>query len=208
MPRKGENIYKRKDGRWEGSYIKARSKTGKAVYGYVYAPTYKEAKRKRSQAIINIEANQTTIRKVPETTMPTCFIRKLANDWMNSIQSQIKKSSYVKYYNILHTYILPEFDNVPLSELTSSPWQFIRRRTFTKDSSGYSVSDEKSAQICPDSGISAAKYRKGDHHPPDCAGYSRNSAFLSGHSLPISLCQYVRTQSWDSAVSFYGNAGW
>ena len=120
MPRKGENIYKRKDGRWEGRYIKARSKTGKAVYGYVYAPTYKEAKRKRSQAIINIEANQTTICKVPETTMPTCFIRKLANDWMNSIQSQIKKSSYVKYYNILHTYILPEFDNVPLSELTSS----------------------------------------------------------------------------------------
>ena len=99
---------------------KARSKTGKAVYGYVYAPTYKEAKRKRSQAIINIEANQTTICKVSETTMPTCFIRKLANDWMNSIQSQIKKSSYVKYYNILHTYILPEFDNVPLSELTSS----------------------------------------------------------------------------------------
>ena len=120
MPRKGENIYKRKDGRWEGRYIKARSKTGKAVYGYVYAPTYKEAKRKRSQAIINIEANQTTICKVSETTMPTCFIRKLANDWMNSIQSQIKKSSYVKYYNILHTYILPEFDNVPLSELTSS----------------------------------------------------------------------------------------
>ena len=72
MPRKGENIYKRKDGRWEGRYIKARSKTGKAVYGYVYAPTYKEAKRKRSQAIINIEANQTTICKVPETTMPTC----------------------------------------------------------------------------------------------------------------------------------------
>ena len=36
MPRKGENIYKRKDGRWEGRYIKARSKTGKAVYGYVY----------------------------------------------------------------------------------------------------------------------------------------------------------------------------
>ena len=49
MPRKGENIYKRKDGRWEGRYIKARSKTGKAVYGYVYAPTYKEAKRKRKR---------------------------------------------------------------------------------------------------------------------------------------------------------------
>ena len=34
MARKGENIYKRKDGRWEGRYIKSRSSTGKANYGY------------------------------------------------------------------------------------------------------------------------------------------------------------------------------
>lgn len=32
MPRKGENIYKRKDGRWEGRFIKGRSATGKALY--------------------------------------------------------------------------------------------------------------------------------------------------------------------------------
>ena len=76
MPRKGENIYKRKDGRWEGRYIKARSQTGKAVYGYVYAPTYKEAKRKRSQAVLNIEANPTVPRKAPENPIPPCFIRR------------------------------------------------------------------------------------------------------------------------------------
>ena len=35
MARKGENIYKRKDGRWVGRYIKSRSSTGKANYGYV-----------------------------------------------------------------------------------------------------------------------------------------------------------------------------
>lgn len=34
MPRKGENIYKRKDGRWEGRYIKSRTPAGKANYGY------------------------------------------------------------------------------------------------------------------------------------------------------------------------------
>ena len=28
MPKKGENIYKRKDGRWEGRYIKARTNEG------------------------------------------------------------------------------------------------------------------------------------------------------------------------------------
>ena len=209
MPRKGENIYKRKDGRWEGRYIKARSKTGKAVYGYVYAPTYKEAKRKRSQAIINIEANQTTICKVPETTMPTCFIRKLTNDWMNSIQSQIKKSSYVKYYNIIHTYILPEFDNVPLSELTSSRIQKFCDDLLTHGSSSGEGLSPKTVLDILSLMRSLLRYAQiQGYQPPECAGYSRNSAFLSGHSLPISLCQYVRTQSWDSAVSFYGNAGW
>lgn len=45
MPRKGENIYKRKDGRWEGRYIKRRNGK-KAIYGYVYAKNYSEVKRK------------------------------------------------------------------------------------------------------------------------------------------------------------------
>ena len=47
MPRRGENIYKRKDGRWEGRYIKEYVGK-KAKYGYVYAKTYKEVKEKLS----------------------------------------------------------------------------------------------------------------------------------------------------------------
>lgn len=55
MARKGENIYKRKDGRWEGRYIKSRSSTGKANYGYVYAKSYREVKewRKRKRSYGN-----------------------------------------------------------------------------------------------------------------------------------------------------------
>lgn len=45
MPRTGENIYKRKDGRWEGCYIKERV-DGKAKYGAVYAGSYREVKQK------------------------------------------------------------------------------------------------------------------------------------------------------------------
>ena len=33
MPKKGENIYKRKDGRREGRYIKARTPSGKTAFG-------------------------------------------------------------------------------------------------------------------------------------------------------------------------------
>lgn len=36
MSRKGENIYKRKDGRWEGRYIKSRTCTGKIMYFQYY----------------------------------------------------------------------------------------------------------------------------------------------------------------------------
>ena len=46
MPRKGENIYKRKDGRWEGRYIRSYDSEHKAKYAYVYGKTYSEVKRK------------------------------------------------------------------------------------------------------------------------------------------------------------------
>lgn len=46
MSKRGENIYKRKDGRWEGRYIRNRRLDGSIHYGYVYASTYKEVKHK------------------------------------------------------------------------------------------------------------------------------------------------------------------
>lgn len=48
MSRKGENIYKRKDGRWEARYIKAYTIDGKAKYGYCYAASYHEVREKVS----------------------------------------------------------------------------------------------------------------------------------------------------------------
>ena len=65
MSRKGENIYKRKDGRWEGRYIKARTPQGKAVYGSVYAFTYNEVRKKRSQAVADL---------VTDPLLPDCVL--------------------------------------------------------------------------------------------------------------------------------------
>ena len=65
MPRKGENIYKRKDGRWEGRYCKSRNENGKIKYGYVYAKTYTDVKNKLEQAkknhTISLEKSGTNI---------------------------------------------------------------------------------------------------------------------------------------------------
>ena len=46
MPRKGENIRKRSDGRWEGRYSTENEDTGKKQYHSVYARTYKGVKEK------------------------------------------------------------------------------------------------------------------------------------------------------------------
>ena len=46
MSKRGEKIYKHKDGRWEGRYIKSRGQDGQVKYGYVYASNYKTVRNK------------------------------------------------------------------------------------------------------------------------------------------------------------------
>ena len=46
MSRKGENIYKRKDGRWEGRYKNGIAENGRVRYRSCYGKTYREVKAK------------------------------------------------------------------------------------------------------------------------------------------------------------------
>lgn len=50
MPRKGENIYKRKDGRWEARYIYAFKEDGSPRYRSIYAADYLTVKKKQNDA--------------------------------------------------------------------------------------------------------------------------------------------------------------
>ena len=96
MPRKGENIYKRKDGRWEGRYKKGRSGTGKTSYGYVYAKTYREVRARLRQAQFAWDQCQ------PQPTNETILFSHIAEEWFASIQQQLKVSTRNKYHNLLH----------------------------------------------------------------------------------------------------------
>lgn len=46
MPRRGENIYRRQDGRWEGRYIADRKPDGKAVYRSIYGTSYAQVRER------------------------------------------------------------------------------------------------------------------------------------------------------------------
>lgn len=73
MPRKGENIYKRKDGRWEGRFIKEYIGT-KAKYGYIYGKSYKETKQK----LLDVRCIQTVKANNPDGNIISfnCFFSK------------------------------------------------------------------------------------------------------------------------------------
>ena len=51
MSKKGENITKRKDGRWEARVIKGRDCSGKAKYKYLYAFSYQDVRQKKNDYI-------------------------------------------------------------------------------------------------------------------------------------------------------------
>lgn len=63
MSKRGENIYKRKDGRWEGRYRKGRDKEGRIIYGYVYGKQYNEAKEKLSKKMQTILYTEKRLQK-------------------------------------------------------------------------------------------------------------------------------------------------
>lgn len=59
MPRRGENIYKRKDGRWEARFVKEITIDGKKKYGSVYGHSYSEVKQKQKAHIFNPQIIET-----------------------------------------------------------------------------------------------------------------------------------------------------
>lgn len=104
MSRKGENIYKRKDKRWEARYIRGRKEDGTALYGYCYGKTYREAKQKLIEAQTSAQQHI----QPPAPVAPMCMSR-FCEEWLQLSRSRVKESTYVKYRGILEKYIIPQF---------------------------------------------------------------------------------------------------
>ncbi len=120
MSRKGENIYLRKDGRWEGRYIIEKKADGRYRYGYEYGDTYQEVKQKlivkKSRVIVLSEKpgtgrTQGSARKQAADSGRLLF-RNFAEKWLDVTKHQVRESTYIKYRNMMNSYILPELGDV------------------------------------------------------------------------------------------------
>lgn len=118
MPRKGENIYKRKDGRWEGRYIRSYDSEHKAKYAYVYGKTYSEVKRKLTEQRGNVQ-------KVQPTKNKSSTYGELLDCWLHSMQLNTKESTQARYTHLIKTHIKPHLGAVQLSQLTTDAFPVI-----------------------------------------------------------------------------------
>lgn len=106
MPKRGVNIYKRKDGRWEGRIKKEEtccSMGGSSrKYISVYGKTYTEVKNKMEQQ----RRNSGIVGKTKGT------LDEAMNIWLKERSVRWKQTTYATYSQMAYKYIIPLLGNV------------------------------------------------------------------------------------------------
>lgn len=115
---KGENIFKRKDGRWEARYAKGRGIDGGIIYGYCYGKTYREAKEKvtvrKADVLFGIQAEAAR----------TLRLGHYCDEWLQKKKPVIKESTYIKYWKVLEKHIKPALGNCKPKSITEEAVNF------------------------------------------------------------------------------------
>ena len=113
MSRRGTNIRKRADGRWEGRYYivdTAGSKKCKSVYGHSYKEVTERLLTAKAASL-----NQTAAHKQSAIT-----VKEVAEKWLESIASSRKCSTIQKYSTIYNKYIKPNWGESVIDELNQN----------------------------------------------------------------------------------------
>lgn len=113
MSKRGENIHKRRDGRWEARYKKGIDVNGKTVYGSVYANTYREVKAKLQRKQQNLFSEFIPVKEHYTFRDAACL-------WLKDSRLSLKGASVYRYENLLNTHILPAFGNRRIDELAGT----------------------------------------------------------------------------------------
>ncbi len=109
MARRGENIYKRKDGRWEGRYKCGFTNNGKVKYRSVYGHSYAEVRAK----LVPLKVAAPIMTASCHLTVNTLF-----DEWLSAVKLRVKPSTYANYQMKVEKHILPVFGGLRYETLT------------------------------------------------------------------------------------------
>ena len=108
MSKRGENIWHRKDGRWEARYIRCYN-GNRAVYGYLYAKSYAEVKAKQQAVVNNLAVKVSTTSEISFKDLLEAFICQK--------KYHVKESTLSNYSYKMNTYLIPYWGESNLKEI-------------------------------------------------------------------------------------------
>ncbi len=108
---RGENIFRRKDGRWEGRYFREPDEDGKRRYGYLYGSSYEEVKEKLDLVRAQVRERGRN-RKASDLLLSVYCDR-----WLTSRRYRVKESTFNQYCRMVEDHILPRLGKMDVTEL-------------------------------------------------------------------------------------------
>ena len=112
MSKRGNNIYKRKDGRWEARYVQSILPDGTKKYASVYAHTYRDAKQRQLYCMQHIHLHW--------SNTPSLTLEDLLWNWLGSISNQVKPSTHIKYESMIRNHLVSGIGQLPARAITGS----------------------------------------------------------------------------------------
>lgn len=134
MCRRGENIYLRKDERWEARYHKGRKSNGRIKYGYVYGKTLEEVQAK----LRPIKQNAEITLKLYGKSVIT--FSEWSLQWLEELQATVKPATYASYLHKLKKYLWKPLGELPMYQLNA---EAIRKAVDSWQSEGLAYSSIK-----------------------------------------------------------------
>ena len=110
MPRKRSNIYRRKDGRWEGR-IKMGTKNGKTQYRSIYGKSYSSVRELMDETEQNIIKGKDQYHEL--------LFSGILDLWLQDNSFRIKNSTLLKYENVINCHIKPCLGDYLVSALNT-----------------------------------------------------------------------------------------
>ncbi len=124
MARHGENVRKRKDGRWEARYKVFDQKKGMYRYRSIYGRSYEEVKEKLITQK-NLSKDTMGHTALNQNIAEKLTFQEVAEDWLEKVRKENKPSTYEKYDAIYQKHLKKEFKDAMLSDITN---QFIMEK--------------------------------------------------------------------------------
>ena len=120
MAKRGENIRKRKDGRWEARILTDTGKP-KSIYAHSYREVKEKMKKPPDKAVTSFNKDNITFKDI-------------CTEWLTENEIRNKKSTIAKYKSICKNHIYPYFEKIKPTDIqTNHINAFIRYKTFSSN---------------------------------------------------------------------------